>query len=340
MSYFQVIVPPLDLQLTYEVPIGLTYEPSVGQRVLVPLKKKLVTGYLWEEIEQPEPGQETKTVSEILDSNPLFSEAMRPLFLWLAQYYLYPLGQVLKAALPAGLSVSSYQNIEITTLGIEALKGNLLQEKEKEILQGISSRGRSLSRFLPEERKILKHLEDRGLTQQAIRLKKETARPKKERWVYPGFRFQKENFSEKDLPFLNFLLRTPVWPYVRAPRSLDGLDDAGAVGEGVSGGLLAEDVPSALQRADRLLGVKGDRRGDEHDVHRRVQERIVVGVQALIRQVERLADLRERGRIQVAERAHFDSGMRAENADKTPPARKPGQTDFPFLRHLPVLFNC
>ena len=68
---------------------------------------------------------------EILDPKPIFSEVMRPLFLWMAQYYLHPLGQVLKAALPAGLSVSSYQNIEITPLGKEALQGELLQENRK-----------------------------------------------------------------------------------------------------------------------------------------------------------------------------------------------------------------
>ncbi len=127
----------------------------------------------------------------------------------MAQYYLHPLGQVLKAALPAGLSVSSYQSIEITPLGKEALQGDLLQENEKEILHLISSKGRSLSRFLPEEKKILKQLEDRGLTQQATRLKKETARPKKERWVYPGDRFQKENFSERDLPLFELFTQNP-----------------------------------------------------------------------------------------------------------------------------------
>ena len=209
MPFFQVIVPPLDHPLTYEVQEALASECKIGQRVLVPLKKKLVTGYLWEEMPPPEAGPETKAVSEILDPSPLFSEAMRPFFLWIAQYYLHPLGQVLKAALPAGLSVSSYQSIEITPLGIEALQGDLLQEKEKEILQLISSKGRSLSRFLPEEKKILKHLEARGLIQQTTRLKKETARPKKERWVYPGGRFQKENFSKKDLPLFELLTQNP-----------------------------------------------------------------------------------------------------------------------------------
>lgn len=209
MPFFQVIVPPLDHPLTYEVQEALAPECKIGQRVLVPLKKKLVTGYLWGEIKEPETGLETKTVAEILDQRPLFSEAMRPLFLWMSQYYLHPLGQVLKASLPAGLSVSSYQSIEITPQGKEALQAGRLLENEKEILRLISSKGRSLSRFLPEERKILSHLEDQGLTQQTTRFKKETARPKKERWVYPGKRFQKENFSEKDLPLFELLTQNP-----------------------------------------------------------------------------------------------------------------------------------
>ena len=41
MSFFNVIVPPLNGPLLYEMPEDLSAEARVGQRVLVPLKKKL-----------------------------------------------------------------------------------------------------------------------------------------------------------------------------------------------------------------------------------------------------------------------------------------------------------
>lgn len=205
MPYFQVIVPPLDHLLTYEIPSALSPEPKIGQRVLVPLRKKWVTGYLWEETGPPEAGLEIKAVSEILDPSPIFSEDMRPFFLWIARYYLYPLGQVLKAALPPGLSVSSYQSIEITPHGISVLQEGRLPEKERKILQSLFSKGQSLSHFLPEEKSSLPGLEASGFIQQTTLLKKESARPKKERWIYPGACFQRDFFSEKDLPLFDLL---------------------------------------------------------------------------------------------------------------------------------------
>ncbi|MBI5606272.1 MAG: primosomal protein N' [Deltaproteobacteria bacterium] len=205
MPYFQVIVPPLDHLLTYEIPSDLFPEPKIGQRVLVPLRKKWVTGYLWEEIGPPEAGPEIKAVSEILDPSPIFSEDMRPFFLWIARYYLYPLGQVLKAALPPGLSVSSYQSVEITPHGISVLQEGRLPEKEKIILQSLFSKGQSLSRFLPEEKSSLPGLEAMGFIQQTTLLKKESARPKKEKWIYPGACFQRDLFPEKDQPLFDLL---------------------------------------------------------------------------------------------------------------------------------------
>ena len=149
-------------------------------------------------------------MSQILDPEPLFSETMRPFFTWIAHYYLFSLGQVLKAALPPGLSVSDYQNIEITPEGMTALQEGRLPKNEKEILQTLSaSKGRSLSRFSPEEKKILKYFEARGWVLQITRKKKETARLKKERWIYPGVNFQKENFPTKDHSLFAFLAPLP-----------------------------------------------------------------------------------------------------------------------------------
>jgi primosomal protein N' (replication factor Y) (superfamily II helicase) len=209
MSFFQVIVPPLNHPLLYEVPGDFPIAPVVGQRVLVPLKKKLVTGYLWEEVSPPEAGLEIKAVSQILDPSPLFSEALRPFFTWIAQYYLYPLGQVLKTALPPGLAVSSYQKVQLTPLGAAALQEGRLHEKTKEILPKLTPKGRPLSHFSMEEKKTLRHLEVQGWVQQDTVLKKETARPKREKWVYPGACFHSEQFSKKDTPLFDLLTATP-----------------------------------------------------------------------------------------------------------------------------------
>ncbi len=121
MSFFQVIIPPLDQPYTYRVPPDLAHPPRVGQRVLVPLRRKSVTGFLWEPTAETDPGIEIKAVEQILDPDPLFPESLRSFLLWTARYYHYPLGRVLKTALPPGLTVSRQECWRITPRGIEAL---------------------------------------------------------------------------------------------------------------------------------------------------------------------------------------------------------------------------
>ncbi|MEW6185037.1 MAG: primosomal protein N' [Thermodesulfobacteriota bacterium] len=213
MSFFQIIVPPLNQPLTYEVPDDSQQPPRVGQRVLVHLKKKQVTGFLWEKIENPPSDVEIKSILRILDPQPLFSRAMVTFFSWIADYYLHPLGQVLKTALPPGLSVSDFQKVIITPLGKQVLQKEKLAGTEKRILQAlVPSKGLAFSRFSGEEKKILLDFEKQGWIQQTSDLRKETARPLKEKWIYPGDHFQKENFQTQDHPLFDFLADHPSLP--------------------------------------------------------------------------------------------------------------------------------
>jgi primosomal protein N' (replication factor Y) (superfamily II helicase) len=198
MPLFQILIPPLDQPLTYEIPEELANDPLIGQRVLVPLKKKQVTGYIWDRFTDGESQRSIKSVSRIFDPQPLFSESMRPFFAWMAQYYLYPLGQVIKVALPAGLSVSSNEEAKITSEGRRALQEGIRGE-EGRLLQTLSKKSRSLAHFSLEERKLFDRLEVRGWAQRSTGMGREPARPKKEKWVYPGPDFKQDRFLEKDL---------------------------------------------------------------------------------------------------------------------------------------------
>jgi primosomal protein N' (replication factor Y) len=198
MSYFNVLIPPLAHPLLYEVTTDVTDRPQIGLRVLVPLKKKLVTGYLWEEVPSQDSGPEIKPISQILDPIPLFTEDQRPFFKWIADYYHYSLGQVLKTALPPGLTVSSSRRVELTPEGGQALTAGCLQEKEETVLQKLAVKGQPFSRFSGEEKKIFPLLDSKGWIRQDTFLKKETTRPKREKWIYPGSDFHQDRFQEKD----------------------------------------------------------------------------------------------------------------------------------------------
>ena len=51
------------------------------------------------------PSTEIKAILDVLDTERLFTEDMIPFFRWIADYYIYPLGEVIKGALPGGLNL-------------------------------------------------------------------------------------------------------------------------------------------------------------------------------------------------------------------------------------------
>ena len=113
------VAAPLEQTLTYRLACsdaGSSDDASAtdyaGRRVLVPLGRRTITGYILDQ----SPGAEDKayTVRQIirfLDEVPLFHNNIIPFFRWVANYYHYPIGLVIKAALPGGLSPKSYKKI-------------------------------------------------------------------------------------------------------------------------------------------------------------------------------------------------------------------------------------
>jgi len=116
--YLEVAVAaPLPQTLTYAIPTNGEI-PAPGQRVLVPLAGRLLTGYvLAASHEKPE--FRLKPVADILDDFPVFPENMVPFFRWVARYYHYPIGEVIRGALPGGLTSQSGRQIKATEAGMD-----------------------------------------------------------------------------------------------------------------------------------------------------------------------------------------------------------------------------
>lgn len=75
-----------------------------GMRVLVSFGRRRVSGFLVAVHEDLDP-RATKSILDILDSRPVFDKGLLRFTRWMADYYLCPWGDVLKAALPAGISL-------------------------------------------------------------------------------------------------------------------------------------------------------------------------------------------------------------------------------------------
>jgi len=94
-------------------------------RVLAPLGRRKVTGYILSTTGSPPSGQKLKEIIEVLDPKPLFPAEQVPFYTWIARYYHFPIGEVIKAALPAGLTKKSGRRIVLTEAGRENIPGQL-----------------------------------------------------------------------------------------------------------------------------------------------------------------------------------------------------------------------
>jgi len=140
-NYLEVAVAaPIHQSLTYLVPPGETM-PRAGCRVLVPLGRRLVTGYVLGVAAPPEPGLKIKRYNELLDREPLFPGVMVSFFRWIADYYQHPLGEVIRTALPAGTISTSTRRLVLSAAGAEPLAELAAVPKAPEWLGNLLARG-------------------------------------------------------------------------------------------------------------------------------------------------------------------------------------------------------
>lgn len=96
----------LDRIFTYSVPVHLREQALPGRRAFVPFGPRKLTGYILA-ISSSASHTGLKEIIEVLDAEPLWTENELAFFTWIASYYLHPLGEVLKTALPAGINIQT-----------------------------------------------------------------------------------------------------------------------------------------------------------------------------------------------------------------------------------------
>jgi primosomal protein N' (replication factor Y) (superfamily II helicase) len=110
---------PLDRTFTYAVRDGQS--PLRGARVIAPFRNEKLIGVVTAvDVEQPA-DFELRYIEAVLDEEPLLGEQLLALAEWTAQYYLAPLGEVLRAMLPLMAEVRRTVYYRITDLGRDVL---------------------------------------------------------------------------------------------------------------------------------------------------------------------------------------------------------------------------
>ena len=126
--------------LTYRVPEAWRDLATPGKRVVAPLGRRTVTGYLVETRDRA-PVTDTKELCEILDAEPLLDAHLLALTRWVADYYMCPWGEVIRTALPPGIDTLVRRVVRLTSAGQGALDGNsILRPGERDLLALVGTR--------------------------------------------------------------------------------------------------------------------------------------------------------------------------------------------------------
>ncbi|MBN1930891.1 MAG: primosomal protein N' [Desulfobacterales bacterium] len=186
--YIEVAIAlPVYKTFTYQVPKSLFFLIFPGKRVLVPFGRRRVTGYIIGPSENI-CEKEIKQILDVLDEEPLFPASMIPFFKWISDYYIYPLGEVIKGALPGGINLYDTASIAITKKGEQAIQTEFSTPIEREILQQLKHRSCSLKDLYKKNNKdvpnaLIKKMEIRGLITKRLSLKSTAIKPKMQRYI-------------------------------------------------------------------------------------------------------------------------------------------------------------
>ncbi len=117
-AYVEVAVPlPLDGPLTYEVPESFAALARPGARARVRVGRRRLVGVIVGRREEPPEGVALRPLEAVVDPRPILPEELLELAAFVSDYYLAPLGEVLRAMLPADLAPWGDQRIWLTDAG-------------------------------------------------------------------------------------------------------------------------------------------------------------------------------------------------------------------------------
>jgi primosomal protein N' (replication factor Y) len=204
---------PVSSTFHYRIPEKMRDSLRIGMRVLVPFKGRKVTGFSIDLVEKPPKGVEGKLreVEDLLDEAPLIDPQMLRFYRWISDYYLYPLGEVIKTGLPPGLQLKSELILGLTQDGTESLaRGDLqpLQEKVfKEIVRCGKVSLKKILRIFPGEvsKSQIFSWKSKGLLRIDAGIEGKEVKPKFEKVVSYGGSASAQSISRKQAEILNWL---------------------------------------------------------------------------------------------------------------------------------------
>lgn len=140
--FIDVIVPlSLPNTFTYRVPTDLNELVAVGKRAIVQFgKSKFYTAIIVKVHNQAPTEYTAKYVESIIDESPIITTKQLELWEWISYYYLSHIGDVMNAALPSGLKLSSTSHITLNpNFSLEESEYDYFTEREHLILDALQT---------------------------------------------------------------------------------------------------------------------------------------------------------------------------------------------------------
>ena len=223
-TYVDVIVPlPVAGLFTYSLPDEWVSRVCEGCRVVVSFgPRRYYTAIVVSIHHTPSGEYEIKDISEVLDREPMLLSRQYRFWKWLSEYYLCPLGDVYKAAVPSGMKLESETQVVINP-DFEA--DGPLPPKEQQVLDLLSAdaeqcitqleKGSGIRNILP----VVKSL----LEKEAIFVREELKRNYKPRTeervrLAPAFRNEKVLHIQMDLLKRSLRQQQVLMKYLLVPE--------------------------------------------------------------------------------------------------------------------------
>ncbi|WP_373497688.1 primosomal protein N' [Aquiflexum sp.] len=140
--FADIILPvPIPKMFTYKIPKNLSEDIGIGFRVIVQFgKKKVLTGIIGKVHQKPPVAYEAKPILDILDNHATVNPLQIRFWAWMAEYYCCHIGEVMNAALPSGLKLSSESKIQVNPTYDSDTSPYPLDDREEILLQALANK--------------------------------------------------------------------------------------------------------------------------------------------------------------------------------------------------------
>ena len=185
MTRAEVILPlPLHGTFTYLIPSEFRSVAQIGSRVVVQFgSKKMYTGIVLTIHDKGEKDYSPKELLDVLDKYPVVNKIQLDFFLWMASYYLCAIGEVIGAALPSSLKLSSQSFVSINPE--KNFENEDLSDREWSLLKTLKGNELSIRDVgeqigLKRPQRFIKELSEKGFIDLFEKVK-DRYQPKKEK---------------------------------------------------------------------------------------------------------------------------------------------------------------